>query len=140
MIAFYSLALQCACLALFWHYTLQEKGIFRRWYLFLVWLRWKSCFGRQVIIHKGIGCPYWEKNGFYTIIIKSPLSRVVHSWVVYITKPLGLCLYCSGIWISILIYTTKNNVSFFSLNSCIDLCLFCGISFVFTKVLHKWID
>lgn len=148
---FYELAFLCACFSLFFHYTLQEKGIFRRYFLFLVWLRWKSCFGQKTK-HRNKLCNYGHyeiikcvltnesccrNNYFHYILAQTKFSKILHKWTVYITRPLGLCLYCSSVWISILgfslIFGYDSWISYFY------VCLFIGLSFVLTKLLYKFI-
>lgn len=110
-IHFYSLAFLSACVSVFFNYTLTEKAIFRRYYLFLIYLRWRA----------------------------TKCNKTMHKWVVYITRPLGLCLYCNCTWVALIIYTNKYE-HFLNYDYFLNLSLFIGLSFVFTKYIYKTIE
>lgn len=67
---------------------------------------------------------------------KSGFTRLYWSWynyrniLGYLAKPLGLCPYCNGTWIAIIVYIYYFGIS-------IELFLFIGIVWFFIKLLYN---
>lgn len=68
------------------------------------------------------------------MIFQSFRKNVLNRLPLFIAKPLGLCIYCNGFWISIILYLVFYIKHIFILD--IDIILFSSINYI---VLNTWL-
>ena len=71
---------------------------------------------------------YWDK----------PLNRARHiygSIMAYLSKPLGLCVYCNGTWIAIILFFIFSKTFIdISISKYILVFLVIGLNYIFTRI------
>lgn len=70
----------------------------------------------------------WYKDMLHAILRASTRYIVLYNLLNYIFKPIGLCIYCFGTWISLIIYINLNGYNTDTLGL-IELAWFLGINF-----------
>lgn len=82
-----------------------------------------------------------EILGFYYTYIVKPCLESNRKLIRYIIKPLGGCIYCTNVYITIILYVLICDIIFINssiTNNIAGLLLTLGVQFITIKIYKKW--
>lgn len=114
------LSLTTACLSWFIQYTLKPGEIFGRYGLWLNFL--------------------WIRSAHKSYLFGQHNERRPRKWWAYLLPPLGLCPYCSSVWVGTAFYARASHALGMGLEALWLWPLFVGVQYGWVKVLSKLFD
>jgi hypothetical protein len=130
IILWVGLAFLTACTTLMFHHFLKPGMIFNWYAIFLE--SFESTYKRYKRYNKIL----WYRPDYKMTAAKVVLIDFIQNFIIavcfifsYLSKPLGLCPYCNGTWIGIVVY-----IYFFGLT--LPVILFLGINWFFIHIIY----